>query len=93
MTRSQLLAFQASLLSSFLPAFLLSGFLYSIENMPVVIQQVTRIVPARYFVALLQGVFLKGNGLAILWPQIAFLFIYGTLVFTVAARKMRQKMA
>jgi ABC-2 type transport system permease protein len=91
--RSQLLAFQASLLSSFLPAFLLSGFLYSIENMPVVIQQVTRIVPARYFVALLQGVFLKGTGLAILWPQIAFLLIYGTLVFTVAARKMRQKMA
>lgn len=92
-TRSQLLAFQASLLSSFLPAFLLSGFIYSIENMPWIIQQFTRIVPARYFVAILQGVFLKGTGLAVLWPQVLFLAIYMALVLTLATRKMRQKMA
>jgi ABC-2 type transport system permease protein len=92
-TRSQLLAFQVSLLSSFLPAFLLSGFLYSIENMPLVIQQLTRIIPARYFVAVLQGVFLKGTGVALLWHQIVFLLLYAGVVFTVAARKMRQKVA
>jgi ABC-2 type transport system permease protein len=92
-TRSQLLAYQASLLSSFLPAFLLSGFIYSIDNMPWVIQQVTRIVPARYFVSILQGVFLKGVGLSVLWADVLFLAVYGGLVFTLAARKMRQKMA
>lgn len=92
-TRSQLLAYQLSLISSFLPAFLLSGFVFAIENMPFVIQQFTRIVPARYFVAILQGVFMKGTGLEVLWLQMLFLFIYAALVFTVAVRKMRQKMA
>jgi ABC-2 type transport system permease protein len=91
--RSQLLAYQASLMSSFLPAFLLSGFIFSIENMPVVIQQVTRIVPARYFVRILQGVFLKGTGLSVLWADFLFLAIYGGLIFLLAARKMRQKVA
>lgn len=92
-TRSQLLAFQASMLSSFLPSFLLSGFIYSIENMPFVIQQVTRIVPARYFVSILQGIFLKGVGLEVLWTQTLFLLVYAALVFSLAVRKMRQKMA
>jgi ABC-2 type transport system permease protein len=92
-TRSQLLAYQLSLLSSFLPAFLLSGFIYSIDDMPFVIQQFTRIVPARYFVAILQGVFMKGTGLEVLWTQVLFLGSYGALVFTIAVRKMRQKMA
>jgi ABC-2 type transport system permease protein len=92
-TRSQLLAYQASLLSSFLPAFILSGFIYSIDNMPFIIQQFTRIIPARYFVTILQGVFLKGVGLSILWPPVVFLMIYAALVLTLATRKMRQKMA
>jgi len=92
-TRSQLLAFQASMVSSFLPAFLLSGFMYAIENMPFVVQQVTRIVPARYFVTALQGIFLKGVGLDVLWGEALFLFLYAGLVFTLAVRKMRQKMA
>ena len=60
--RTQLLAYQMGMLSSFLPAFLLSGFVYSIENMPQVIQVITRVVPARYFVTILKGVFLKGVG-------------------------------
>lgn len=92
-TRSQLLAYQLSLLSSFLPAFMLSGFIYSIDNMPFVIQQFTRIVPARYFVSILQGAFMKGTGLEVLWSQLLFLLIYALLVFTFAVRKMRQKMA
>ncbi len=92
-TRSQLLAYQVSLMSSFLPAFLLSGFIFSIDNMPWVIQQVTRIVPARYFVTILQGIFMKGVGLEILWAQTIFLILYAALVFALANRKMRQKMA
>jgi ABC-2 type transport system permease protein len=92
-TRSQLLAFQASLVSSFLPAFMLSGFVFAIQDMPLVIQQVTRIVPARYFVAILKGIFLKGVGAAVLWADILFLFVYAAIVFALASRKMRQKMA
>lgn len=91
--RSQLLAYQASLLSSFLPAFMLSGFIFSIDNMPLVIQQFTRIVPARYFVTILQGIFMKGVGLEVLWQPMLFLVVYAGLVFTLANRKMRQKMA
>ena len=48
---------------------------------------------ARYFVAILQGVFMKGTGLDVLWMQVLFLVAYGALIFTIAVRKMRQKMA
>ena len=61
--------------------------------MPLVIQQVTRIVPARYFVSILQGIFMKGVGFTVLWTNFLFLFIYAALIFTLANRKMRQKMA
>lgn len=91
--RSQLLAYQAALITSFLPAFLLSGFVFAIENMPWVVQQVTRIVPARYFVTILHGIFMKGVGIEVLWVPMVFLLIYAGIVFGVASRKMRQKVA
>lgn len=91
LARSQMLAYQASMISSFLPAFLLSGFVWAIENMPRPVQLVTYAVPARYFIAILKGIFLKGVGLAILWPQLAFLAVYACLVLVVAAKKARQK--
>jgi ABC-2 type transport system permease protein len=93
LTRSQILAYQMGMLASFLPAFLLSGFVYSIENMPVVIQVITYIVPARYFVSILKGVFLKGVGLEVLWAEVLFLFIFAVIVFLVATKKLRQKVA
>jgi ABC-2 type transport system permease protein len=93
LARSQLIAYQIGMLSSFLPAFLLSGFIYSIENMPVVIRAITYVVPARYFVTILKGVFLKGAGIRILAAETAFLFIYAAVVFLLATKKMRQKVA
>jgi ABC-2 type transport system permease protein len=72
---------------------MLSGFIYSIENMPVVVQAITYVVPARYFVTILKGVFLKGVGLEILWGEAAFLFVFAALVFFAATRKLRQKVA
>lgn len=92
-TKSQLLAYQAGMLSSFLPAFLLSGFVYSIENMPVVIQAITHIVPARYFITILKGVFLKGIGWHVLWLEVVFLVVYAAVAFIVATRKLGQKVA
>jgi ABC-2 type transport system permease protein len=92
-TRSQLQAYQMGLLSSFLPAFLLSGFIYSIETMPKPIQAITYLVPSRYFVTILKDVFLKGAGLRVWGAELGFLAIYAALVFLFATRKLNQKVA
>ena len=91
--RTQLFAFQLGLVTTFLPSFLLSGFLYAIENMPAPIQVITHVIPARYFVTIVRGIFLKGIGLNILWGQVMFLAIFSALVFWAAERRMRQKLA
>jgi ABC-2 type transport system permease protein len=67
---NQLLASQMSLVSTFLPAFLLSGFIFAIQNMPTVLQYLTLIVPARYFVALSKAIFLKGATPLLLWGEL-----------------------
>lgn len=87
---SQLLAYQLGMMTSFLPAFLLSGFIYSIENMPVPIQMFTFLVPARYFITLLKGIFLKGVGLEVLGIEVAFLTVFATLVFLTATRIIKR---
>jgi ABC-2 type transport system permease protein len=92
-TRSQLMAYQLSTLTSFLPAFLLSGFIYSTTNMPRVIQVISYIVPARYFIRIVTSVFLKGVGAEVLYLELFFLFVYAAIVFLGASRKMRQKLA
>ncbi|HKA01722.1 MAG TPA: ABC transporter permease [Candidatus Solibacter sp.] len=91
-TRSQLQAYQMGILSSFLPAFLLSGFIYATENMPVVIQMISRIIPARYAITILKGAFLKGVGFEVLGSELLFLAIYASLVFFMATRKLSQKL-
>jgi ABC-2 type transport system permease protein len=92
-TRNQLQAYQIGILSSFLPAFLLSGFVYSIETMPKPIQVISHIVPARYFVTILKDAFLKGAGLSVLWTELGFLSLYGAIMFFLAVRKLNQKIA
>jgi ABC-2 type transport system permease protein len=92
-TRSQLMAYQMGFMTSFLPAFLLSGFVYSTENMPAVIQAISYIFPARYFVRILKGIFLKGVGLEVLWVDGVFLLAYTTVVDLLAAWKVNQKLA
>lgn len=91
--RTQLFAFQLGMVTTFLPSFLLSGFLYAIENMPMPIQVITHVVPARYFVTISRGIFLKGIGLQILWGQLLFLGAFALLVFWAAERRMRHKLA
>ena len=92
-SNTQLMAYQIGLLSSFLPGFLLSGFIYAIENMPVAIQVITHIVPARYFVTILKAVFLKGVGLEVLWGEVLFLLVYASIVATLATRTLKKKVA
>jgi ABC-2 type transport system permease protein len=91
--RNQLMAYQMGTLTSFLPAFMLSGFIYSIDNMPIAIRALTRIFPARYFVTITKGIFLKGVGVQVLYTEISLLVLYAVLVFVMASRRMRQKVA
>lgn len=86
---NQLLASQMSLVSTFLPAFLLSGFVFAIENMPVVLQYLTYAVPARYFVSLSKTLFLKGVPLSLLWAEVAILAGILALLVLVLARRSR----
>jgi ABC-2 type transport system permease protein len=90
--KTQLQAYQMGILSSFLPAFLLSGFVYSIESMPLVIRVITHVVPSRYVVTILKGIFLKGVGLSVLWQELGFLLLYAVIVFVLATRKLNQKL-
>jgi ABC-2 type transport system permease protein len=91
--RSQVQAYQLGILLSFLPAFLLSGFTFSIDTMPKVIQAISYFFPARYYVTIVKGIFLKGVGFRMLWVEMAFLVLYGTLIFWRTVRKMNQKVA
>lgn len=91
-SRSQLQASQIAMVSAMLPSFLLSGFIYPIENMPVALQVITVIVPARYFVEILKGLFLQGVGLTVLWPQLLALVIYALLVLSVAKRRFKKRL-
>ncbi len=91
--RTQLLAYQLGMLTSFLPAFMLSGFVFAIENMPVPVQVTTYLFPTRYFVTILKGVFLKGVGMEVLWLEVVWLLVYATLIFLIATRRLRQKVA
>jgi ABC-2 type transport system permease protein len=91
-TRSQLLASQAAMITTFLPAFLLSGFIFAISNMPQAVQLITYLVPARYFVTILKGIFLKGIGVEILWAEGIFLVGFGLLIIMLSNLKFRKKL-
>ena len=80
LARQQLLASQIAMVSTFLPAFLLSGFMFAIPNMPAVVQAITYIVPARYFVALVKGIYQRGVGLDVLWRDAVFLLVFCVVV-------------
>ena len=80
-TRNQFVSAQFALLSGFLPSLLLSGFLFEIDSMPVPIQWLTYIVPARYLIPPLQSVFLAGDIAPLIWPNAAIMFGFGAFFF------------
>jgi len=91
-TKSQ----QQALMSTFLffaPAMILSGFLFPIENMPRIIQYGTYLNPLRYFLVIIRGIFLKGNGFEILHNQIVPLFVLGIAVIILSALRFKKRMA
>ena len=88
---TQQIALQAAMLVAFLPTFLLSGFIFPISSMPVFLQYVTTIVPARYFLIALRGVVLKGLGLHTLWQPLAALAAYAVLVLGLSAARLARR--
>ncbi len=87
---------QQAMMSSFMftfPAMLLSGFAFPIENMPQSIQYFTYLNPLRYYLVIIRGVFLKGVGSGILWPQLLGLFILGAVILCFAVKRFRKQLA
>lgn len=91
-TRNQFLASQLALFSGFLPSFLLSGFLFEIDAMPLPIQAITYLIPARYFVSSLQTVFLAGDVWSVFIPNLAAMAAIGVLFFVIAKLKTRKNL-
>ena len=90
-SRTQQQALMSTMLF-YMPAILLSGFAFPVENMPLFSQYVTYLNPLRYFLIIIRGIFLKGNGFDILWPQMTALFMIGIIVFTLSAFRFRKRL-
>ena len=92
LAKNQFAASQIALLITFLPAFLLSGFLFSIEQMPVPLQWLTRILPARYYVSVLKKIFLKGTPAPLLYADLIPLAIFAFVLALVATRSFHKRL-
>jgi ABC-2 type transport system permease protein len=90
--KSQMLATQVAMVATYLPALLLSGFLFDIASMPKVLQAFTFLVPARYFVTVTRGIMLKGVGPSVLWPEALMMLAYATLGVALAVRAFRKEL-
>ncbi len=88
---TQQVAFQLALLASFLPTFMLSGFIFPISSMPPFLQIVTYVIPARYFLIALRGIMLKGVGLNAFWMELVALAVFAVVVLTLASVRLRRQ--
>ena len=91
--KSQVLAIQASIMVTYLPAMLLSGFIYAIANMPPFLQVVSYAIPARYFITITRGIFLKGVGIETLWGSALGLAVYAVIGLGLALHAFRKELA
>jgi ABC-2 type transport system permease protein len=89
--KSQLVASQVALVATMLPAFLLSGFIFPIDNMPATIRAITHIIPARYYVSILRDIYLKDAGLDVMAGEAALLIVFAVLVLTLCIRLFRKR--
>jgi ABC-2 type transport system permease protein len=88
---TQQVAFMISAIATMLPTFVLSGFVFPISNMPIVVQWITYIVPARYFFVILREVILKGSGISAFWKDLLLLTIYAVLTLVLSTLRMRKR--
>jgi len=92
LARTQLLATQIGMIATFLPGFLLSGFMFPIDNMPLVLRAITYLVPARYFLVVTRGIFLKGVGPEVLWSEGLLMVLYAFAGLGLAAHSFRKEL-
>jgi ABC-2 type transport system permease protein len=90
--KNQFMAGMVAIIATFLPAFLLSGFIFDIASMPVVVRAITRLLPARYFVASLQTLFLAGNVWSVILPNAAALAVFAALFLGASRHKLRKRL-
>ncbi len=92
LAKGQFVASQIALVITFLPAFLLSGFLFAIEQMPPALQVITHIIPARYYVTVLKKIFLKGSPLALMYADLAPLAVFAVVLAVLATRSFHKRL-
>lgn len=92
LTRSQILSIQISFILTYLPTFILSGYIFPIINMPFIIQAITYLVPARYLITIIKGITLKGIGTSLLLTQILFLGIFALFTSSLALSKIHMSL-
>ena len=90
--RTQQQAMMASTFLMMVPMIYLSGLIFPIENMPRIIQRITYFIPVRYYAIILRGIFLKGSGLQVLWPEALALTIMGAVVLSLASLRFRKNL-
>jgi ABC-2 type transport system permease protein len=93
MAETQQVAFQIALLTSYLPTLMLSGFIFPISSMPTVLQVITYIVPARYFLVALRGIVLKGVGPEVFWQELVALVVFATVIIALASIRLKREWA
>jgi len=91
-TQTQIAAMFGAIMASMLPSILLSGFIFPIRQMPAVLQVLTIVVPARYFIEILRDIYLKGLGIEAFWKEILYIVIFGFVMIGMAARRFRKKL-
>ena len=90
--RNQFVAGQVAIIVTFLPAFLLSGFIFDITSMPTAVQVITHLIAARYYVAILQTIFLAGDIWSVIVPNTMALFVMAVIFLGVSRRKARKRL-
>jgi ABC-2 type transport system permease protein len=90
--QNQQQAMMAAAFGAMVPMVYLSGLIFPIENMPPLVQAVTYVIPLRYYAEIIRGVFLRGSGLAVLWPEAAVLLGMGVVIMTVASLRFRKRL-
>jgi ABC-2 type transport system permease protein len=92
-TDSQQVAFLISVFSSLLPSFLLSGFIFPVSSMPLVLQLLSNLAVNKFFLVVVRGVMLKGVGIDVVWPQFVYMGIFAALMLGISTRRMQKRAA
>jgi len=91
-TRNQQVATQLGIVSSMLPTLLLSGFLCPVDNMPLALRVIARILPSTHFIAILRGILLKGNGIDVLWPHMAAMTAFAAVMIVLSTLRFQRRL-